>query len=186
MSESADLRLKLSAALAIASELEKQLTDKETLLTETKRTLQNIQEQAAQLAQQINSIDDVSESNSGSNVSTLSAAHHASKQRLRLTILQFSETDSTPDSSSNDDAIRSMPTCDSIVTQFRLTADIYADLYEYFREVEHEEWYWKLIDSSLLSHERAYTLAVVMHADAGIQFDEGTCLETPYSPWAPE
>ncbi|KAI0759612.1 hypothetical protein BC629DRAFT_1057015 [Irpex lacteus] len=165
MSESADLRLKLTAALAIASELEKQLTDKETLLTETKRTLQNIQGQAAQLVQQINSTDNTSESNSGSNVS---------------------ETDSTPDSSSNNDAIRSMPTCDSIVTQFRLTADIYADLYEYFREVEHEGWYWKLIDGSLLSHERAYTLAVAMHADAGIQFDEETCLETPYSPWAPE
>lgn len=76
-----------------------------------------------------------------------------------------------------------MPTCEAVIEQFGLTADIYADLAEYVREVEHVEWYWKLLDSSSLNHEQAYTMSVAMHADHGLKFDEETCLETPYSPW---
>ncbi len=57
---------------------------------------------------------------------------------------------------------------------------------EYFREVDHTEWYWKLMDSSLLSHRRSYAMAMAMHINANIQFDDSTCLETPYSPWSPE
>lgn len=58
-----------------------------------------------------------------------------------------------------------------------MSADIYADLHEYLREVDHVKWYSMLMESSLLSHERAYTLAVAMHIDAGLQFDEETCTE---------
>ncbi len=77
----------------------------------------------------------------------------------------------------------SITICEAIIEQFGLTADIYADLNEYFREVDHTDWYWKLVDSSQLTHEQAYTLAVAMHADRNPKFDEATCLETPYSPW---
>lgn len=72
-----------------------------------------------------------------------------------------------------------MPTCEAIIEQFKLSADMYADLQEYFREVHHTGWYWKLKDSSLLGHEKAYTMAVAMHVDAKLQFDDETCLETP-------
>lgn len=92
-------------------------------------------------------------------------------------------SDAHSSASSSDVAPQNLTICEAIIEQFGLTADIYADLHEYFREADHVDWYWKLLDSSQLTHEQAYTMSVAMHADGNLKFDEATCLETPYSPW---
>ena len=46
-----------------------------------------------------------------------------------------------------------------------------------FAHTDHLDWYQNLVDD--LGHEKAYIMTVAMHVDAGIEFDEFTCLVIP-------
>lgn len=58
MPESTALKFKLRSALSLATELEKELENKETLLTETSNTLESIQDLVGTLMRRIQENDD--------------------------------------------------------------------------------------------------------------------------------
>lgn len=68
-----------------------------------------------------------------------------------------------------------IPTCEAIIKQLKLDASIRTDLQEYFEHEDHKFWYRRLIQDSLLTNERAFAIAIAMHVDSGLQFNEDTC-----------
>jgi hypothetical protein len=75
------------------------------------------------------------------------------------------------------------PACEAVIKQHELPEDMHVYLHEQSAYHEHIDWYMNLVVDVRLSCEVAYELTVAMHLDAGIQFDEHTCITPSAKLW---
>lgn len=69
--------------------------------------------------------------------------------------------------------------CEAIINALGLDAPTRNVIIQCMREVNHQEWYWRMMERGRLSHEQAYTVSVAMHIDRSLPFDEATCTIPP-------
>ena len=75
--------------------------------------------------------------------------------------------------------MRLTPICDAMIAALGLPkAHTRATVVECQERSNHTIWYWGLLRQAGLSQENAYAIAVAMHADFHIPFNESTCMLT--------
>ena len=61
----------------------------------------------------------------------------------------------------------------------RLQSSMHGTIHAYVTQVDHREWYHEMVHSRGLSTYDAYALAVAMHSDCDIFFDNIACTALP-------